>query len=183
VSKEPFPLHIVVNYNSISKLKWGEFEVDYAKTQIDTYTKNKLKDIAKEIDNHKESIRLLLSTANTTIEKLENQKEALNDLIQKAAELQTKIEDQKKKLIALNDSAEKTKKDIVKLNHASEQIALILVRISYFTLETSGEFGTKRAKKAMQEVESDLRKLLPIIIPDEKERSAWVSKLSNTLPQ
>jgi methyl-accepting chemotaxis protein len=173
----------VSNYDIIYKIKWAGFEIETAKNEIKGFKESALKEIAEEVKDQKEAIRLLISNATDTSEKIEKQKEALSDLIRKASDLQTKIEDQKKKLIGLNDSADKTKKDIEALNYASEQVALILVRVTYFTLETKGDFGTARAKNAMQEVEKDLRKLLPIIIPNEEERSAWVRNLNKTLSQ
>lgn len=172
----------VSNYDIIYKIKWAGFEVETAKKEIKGFKETALKEIADEVNDQKESIKLLISNATNTSEKIEKQKETLNDLIRKASDLQTKIEDQKNKLIRLNDSAETTRKNIEILNHASEQIALILVRITYLTLETNGEFGTVRAKIALNEIEKDLRKLLPIIIPDEKERSAWIKNLNKTLP-
>jgi hypothetical protein len=173
----------ITNYDIIYKIKWAGFEVETAKNEIKGLKETALKEIAEEVNNQKDSIRLLISNANNTSEKLEKQKEALNNLIQQATDLQIKIEIQKKKLIALNDSAEKTRKDIEMLNYASEQVALILVRMTYLTLETKGEFGTSRAKKALLEIEKDLNKLLPIIIPDKEDRSVWIKNLNKTLPQ
>ena len=69
----------------------------------------------------KEAVRLLISNANDTKDKLEN-------LIKIATNLENNIEEQKKKIIEINKFAENTKKEIVILNNASAQIALILVR-------------------------------------------------------
>lgn len=173
---------VVCNHDMIYKIKGLGLEIETAKKEITGFKISAIEEISKEVKGQKESIGLLISNANNTSEKIEKQKEALGDLIRKASDLQAKIEDQRKKLIALNESAEKTKKDMEMLNYASEQIALILVRVNYLTLETKGDFGTVRAKKAIQEVEKDLGKLLTIIIPNEDERSAWVKSLKKTLP-
>lgn len=172
----------VSNYDVIKKFKWGSIEVETAKKEITEAKETALKEIGIEVKDQKESIKLLISNANDTREKIEKQKEALNSLIQKASDLQFKIEDQKRKILELNQSTENTKKDIEKLNFAAGQIALILVRATYFTIETKSEFGTDRAQKAIQEVLSDLNKILPMVIPNEKERSDWIKNLQNILP-
>ena len=173
---------VVYNHDMIYRIKGLGLEIETAKKEITGFKKSALDEISKEVKDQKASIGLLISNATNTSEKIERQKEALGNLIKKAADLQTKIEDQKKKLIGLNASAEKTKKDIEMLDYASRQIALILVRVTYFTLETKDEFGTDRAKKATKEMLKDLDELTRIIIPDQEERSAWTKTLKTTLP-
>jgi ABC-type transporter Mla subunit MlaD len=173
---------MVANYDLVRKLRWGAIEVETAKREITEAKESAIKEIATEVKEQKESIKLLISNANDTREKMEKQKDALNDVIRKASDLQSKIEEQKKRIVELNQSAEKTKKEIEKLNLAASQIALILVRATYFTIETKSEFGTDRATKAIQEVLNDLNKILPMVIPDEKERADWVKRLQTTLP-
>lgn len=123
----------------------------------------------------KEAIRLLISNANDTKDKIEN-------LIKTATDLDNNIEKQKKEIIEINKFAENAKKEIETLNTASAQIALILVRATYFTLETKGEFGTPRTNMAIQEIVSDLNKILPMVIPDNEERAKWIKDLQNILP-
>jgi len=123
----------------------------------------------------KEAIRLLISNANDTKNKLEN-------LIKIATNLENNIEEQKKEIIEINKFAENTKKEIETLNNASAQIALILVRATYLTHETKGEFGTPRAKKAIQEIMNDLNKILPMVIPNNEERAKYINDLENILP-
>lgn len=170
------------NYDLIKTLKWGNMEVETAKREIAEVKESAIKEMTAEIKEQKESIRLLILNANDTREKIEKQKEALNDVIRKASDLQTRIEEQKRTTIELNQSAEKTKREIETLNLAAAQIALILVRATYFTIETKSEFGTDRAQRAIQEVLNDLNRILPMVIPSEKERADWIKKLQTTLP-
>lgn len=173
---------MIANYDLVTKLSWGSIGVETAKREITEAKESAIREIAAEVKEQKESIRLLISNANDTRERMEKQKEALNDVIRKASDLQNKIEEQKKRIVELNQSAEKTKKEIENLNLAAAQIALILVRATYFTIETKSEFGTDRATKAIQEVLSDLNKILPMVIPDERERADWIKRLQTTLP-
>ena len=171
----------IANYDVISKVNWLGLEVETAMTEIADAKYSALGEIDSEVKAHKESIELLTFNINDTRDKVEAQKKAMNELIQTATDLQSRIEGQKKEIISLNESAAKTKGDIETLNAAAAQIALILVRATYFTIETKGEFGTDRAKKAIEEVEKDLNRVLPMVISDEVERLAWVERLKNTL--
>lgn len=169
----------IANYDIIKKFKFGSkfgsIEVETAKKEIQETKEIAIKEISSEVKGHEESIKLLISNANDTKDKIEN-------LIKIATNLGNNIEEQKKEIIEINKFSENTKKEIETLNAASAQIALILVRITYFTLETKSEFGTTRVKKAIQEITSDLNKILPMIIPDNKERAKYIKDLQNILP-
>lgn len=169
----------IVNYDIIKKIKFGSnlgsIEVETAKKEIFETKETALKEINSEVKGHEESIRLLISNANDTKDKIEN-------LIKIATDLDNNIEEQKKEIIGINKFAENTKKEIETLNTASAQIALILVRATYFTVETKSEFGTSRAEKAIQEIMNDLNKILPMVIPDNEERAKWIKDLQNILP-
>ena len=173
---------VIANYDLINKFKWGPFEVETAKKEITKAKETALEEISSEVKGQKESINLLISNANDTRDKIEKQKETLNEMIKIATDLQNKIENQKKEIVGLNESAEKTKKDIENLNAAAGQIALILVRATYFTIETKNEFGTERAQKAIEEILNDLNKVLPMVLPNERERTEWINQLKSTLP-
>lgn len=172
----------ISNYDLVKRFKWWGVEIETAKREIVETKESALKEISSEVKNQKESIELLISDVNNTRDEIERQKEALNELIRTATDLQHKIEEQKKKIIGLNKSAENTKKDIERLNIAASQTALVVIKTNYLTLMTKHEFGTKRAQKAIQEVLDELNRILPIVIPDEKERSEWIKKLKDTLP-
>ena len=132
----------IVNYDIIKKIKFGSnlgsIEVETAKKEIYETKETALKEINSEVKGHEESIRLLISNANDTKDKIEN-------LIKIATDLDNNIEEQKKEIIGINKFAENTKKEIETLNTASAQIALILVRATYFTVETKSMFGISRA--------------------------------------
>jgi len=164
----------ITNYNDIFKVSAYGLAIETAKKEINGVKKDALNEINKEMNTQKESISLLISSENLTRDQMQKQNEKLNDILDRATQLQDKI-------IELNSSAEKTKKDIEKLNIASRQIALILVRATYLTLETRNEFGTARVEKAVQEINNDLNNILPMVIPDNNERAVWVENLKNVL--
>jgi len=168
----------IANYDMLEKFKFGSkfisIEVETAIKEIQETKETAIKEISSEVKEHEQSIRLLISNANDTKDKIEN-------LIKIATDLDNNIEEQKKEIIEINKFAENTKKEIEILNAASAQIALILVRVTYLTLETKSEFGTSRAEKAGKEIINDLNKILPIIIPDKEERAKWVKNLQNIL--
>ena len=174
--------YVIANHDAIERFKWGPLELESAKREISAAKESALSDIDKEIQNQKESIKLLMSNMNETKGEVYNQKESLNKLIETATTLQLKIEDQKNQIIKLNESAEKTKENIEGLNSAAKEIVLIHVRATYLSMITKNEFGTERAQRAIQEVLSDLNKILSIVFPDSQERSAWVEQLQSTLP-
>ena len=172
----------IANWNIITKLKWGQIEVETARQEINETKELALKEIVSEVKNQKESIKLLISNANDSREKIDKQKQGLEQLIKTAIDLQGKIEGQKKIVVSLNQSAQKTKSEIEKLNGASAQIALSLIRALYFTMKTKSEFGGARVQKATEEIVDDLDRILPMVIPDPKERVEWLRKLQSTLP-
>ena len=169
----------IANYDIIKKFKFiskfASIEVETAIKEIQETKETAIKEISSEVKEHEQSIRLLISNANDTKDKIEN-------LIKIATDLGNNIEKQKNEIIEINKFAENTKKEIERLNAASDQIALILVRITNFTLETRSEFGNTRVKKAIQEITNDLNKILPMIIPDNEERAMWIKDFQNILP-
>lgn len=86
---------VATNYDVISRFKATKdgIEIDTALNQIDEAKLTALSEIKKDVDAHKESIRLLVATANDTSKKLEEQKKALSDLVQTADELIDKTSD------------------------------------------------------------------------------------------
>lgn len=179
---------VTANYDVVRSLKLGreglEVETQAAKREIGEAKSTALAEIDSEVKSQKESIRLLMANANETSDKLEEQRKALSDLIDTATFLQEKIEKQKHEISKLNQDSEAAKQEIVKLNAASSQIALTLVRATYLTLQTKNEFGGgPRLKKALDEIEADINRILPMVIPDPKERAQWVNQLENTLPK
>jgi|GEM_PF-3011834 len=177
---------VAANYEVIQRFKFGSegVELETAKKEIGSAKSTALTEIKTEVTNQKESIRLLISTANETSEKLEDQRKALTKLIDTATALQQKIEEQKNEITKLNQESQTAKQEIVKLNSASSQIALTLVRATYLSLQTKNEFGGgPRLTKAMAEIEKDINTVLPMVIPNPTQRKQWVDQLQNTLPK
>lgn len=178
---------VAANYDIVEHLKVRnkdfEVEVTTAKRQIDTSKTSALAEIGKEVKSQKESIRLLISNANDTSGKLEEQGKSLTDLIDKATALQKRIEKQKQEVVKLNLDTQVAKQEIEKLNEASSRIALTLVKATYLTLETKNEMGTDRVKKATAEILKEINQVLPMVISDPQERKRWVEQLQDILPK
>ena len=177
---------VAANYDAIRHLKFGGdgVELETAKQEISTAKSTALEEIDAEVKSQKESITLLISTANETSAKLEDQNKALSELISTATALQREIEKQKQDVVNLNQDGQKAKQEIVKLNQASSQIALALVRATYLTIETKNELGrSPRIEKATQEILNDINRILPMVIADPHQRSQWIQSLQNTLPK
>jgi chromosome segregation ATPase len=173
----------ISNYDLIQSFKWGGLELATVKKEITDIKDEALKEIKSEVVDQKQSIKLLITNANDSREKIEVQKESLNKLISKAQELQKDIENQKQRIVDLNKSTLVTKTEIENLNKASAQISLSVVRATYFMIETKNEFGGARSKKAIEEILNDLNKMLPMVITDPAKRQKWIQDLQNTLPK
>ncbi len=66
---------------------------------------------------------------------------------------------------------------------ATKELSLILTRITYVQGQTKNELGSSvRLKKAAEIIEKDINRVLNLMIPDPKERSAFVAELTNALP-
>lgn len=173
----------ITNYDVIKLLKWGNLEIQTFEQDVKTIKKSALEDVKKQVDEQKESLSVLIRDLNALSGKLEDQNESLSKLITVAEELQKKIEIQKNDIISLNNEAKNTKEEIESLNDVSAEIALILVRATYYTIETKNEFGTDRAKAAIEEILKDLNTILPRIIPNPQERANWIRELKEKLPK
>ncbi len=172
---------VIANYDVIKKFKW--LDVVEVETAINTIKDSAIKEIKSEIDTQKESIKLLISNANATSDKVKKQKDSLNDLIKIAEVLKNTIEKQKSDISQLNSDTEKAKKEIKVLNIAAGRIALMSVRATYLMMETKNEFGGKRVKKAIDEILKTINIVLPMVIPDKQKRAEWINNLKNILPE
>jgi chromosome segregation ATPase len=164
-------------------LQFGELEVETAKKEISEAKDDAISEIKQEIEKQKESVAMLTRDANVTSEKIEKQKSEIDTLVKTAQELEKEIVKRKEETLLLSRDTKESKKEIESLNMAAQQIALTLVKATYLTLSTKNEFGTSpRLKTATQEIENDINRILPIVIPDSEERSQWVNNLKNILP-
>jgi hypothetical protein len=174
----------ISNYDIVNKLKFGQFELETAKREINQTKINAIDSINAEVNSQKETIKLLIQNANYLSDKFDSQKNELMKLINTATILQDNIKTQKQDIVNLNNEGKRTKVDIEILNNASAQIALILIRTTYFMLETKSEFGSgPRLTKAIDEINKDLNKIIPMVIPNPQQRQKWIQELQNTLPK
>ena len=177
-----FASFVIVKYDEIKKFKWAGVEVETAKKQLDEYKEKAISEIAENVNEQKQSIKLLMTNANDTVKKVEEQKTVLNGLIETAEKLQKQIKEQSDIAAALQDSTDTAKKEIQELNLASEKTALNLIKATYLTLETKNEFGGQRSTKAIKEIFNDLNQVLPLVVKDESKRAEWVAELKSILP-
>ncbi len=179
------PGFVAANYNMVKYLKASPdgVEIKTVTDQIEGVKSAALGEIRADVASHKESIRLLMTKASDASVKLTKQADELSELIKTAGSLQQLTEKQKRDLTELNAEAQKTKQDIQNLNLAAGQIALSLIRTTYFTLETKNELGGgKRLNKAREEILTDLNVVLPMVIPGPQKRNQWIKDLQTTLP-
>lgn len=89
--------------------------VETAKATIDTHTQDKLKEIDRDIEFHKESITTLLKEANETGQRLSEHEQSINSLIIQAAQvessLQEAIEDARPPVLALQTNTSEQRVD------------------------------------------------------------------------
>ncbi len=118
---------VAANYDVVKRLKFGHegLEVETAMQEITAVKSTALSEIDAEVKSHKESIRLLISTANETSDKIEQQRRGVSDLVATATALQKKTEEQKQEISKLNKESQAAKQEIVKLNAAASEIALV----------------------------------------------------------
>ncbi len=112
---------VAANYDVVKRPKLNSegLEVETAKEEIDKAKSTALSEIDAEVRSQKESIRILISTANETSDRLEQQRKALSDLVATASALQKRIEEQKQEISKLNQESLAAKQEITKLNAAS----------------------------------------------------------------
>ena len=173
---------MIANYDIIQKVSGAGFEVETAKRELSDTKNEAIAAIKKDVDLQKESIRALISSANETEMNIQQQKQSLDEIVKVANDLKSNIETQRKAFASLNSDATKTKEEIARLNQASAEIALVLVKATYLTLETKSEFGTDRSKKAIETIFADLNALLPRVIPSEAGRAEYIKSLQDLLP-
>jgi hypothetical protein len=170
------------NYDIIKRLKWGNFELEMAKKELQDAKNFAIQEIKDEIETQKESVELVIRDVNATAKNIETQKNDINTLVRTAELLRDEIGTRKEEILLLVTKTEKTKKEIESLNVATRQIALTLTKATYLNYKTRNELGYGlKTKKAMQDLENDLNRILPMVIPDPKERKVWVGNLESIL--
>ena len=98
----------------------------------------------------------------------------------------SQLHEARQERIAANNAlkkAQQAERDIKKLQAAFMENALSVISITWLDLETRSEFGTERAKKGIRETVKELNSTLQKIIPDPKQRSAWIQELRSRIPK
>jgi len=80
------------------------------------------------------------------------------------------------------ERAQAAEANVVRLNDSLREQFLLVASLTWLQLETKNEFGTDRAKVAIEEILKDLNAILPKVLPDPAERQRWVAELQKRLP-
>ena len=171
----------ISNYDVLKRWKGLGIEVETARDEIQGVKADALKEIQKEVDNHKNAISILMRSANDLSEKLEKQKTLAVALVEKAKVLESEIEKDQAQLSDIKTDVLAANKATQSARSATEELAKILTRIAYFQVTTKNQFGTAQAKKAIQKITDDLNRIVNVMIPDPKERDGFVKGLMNEL--
>lgn len=156
------------------KFAYGKWFVEFREKfeQIGDEFLNKLNE---DIQKQRESIELLISTANQTKNELERQKNELQSLITVAETLKNDIEAQKQTVSQLNQETNKTKKEIANLNKASEEIILTLVR------NMQKELGYERTNESIHASQKDIERIMQIMEIDPNSREKIIERVKKEL--
>lgn len=165
----------IANYDIIKRIKWKDIELETYERKVKDIKEDALHEIEREVSNHKESISLLIANLNATRDKIDAQRKAVESLVEK-------ISQQEQRLQKLANEADSTKKRIEILHKASSDLALLLTKITWLQIETKNELATNRAKKAIEQILSELNRIVAVVIPDPQERSRWIGQLQSSLP-
>ncbi len=171
----------IANYDVLERWKGLGIEMVTIRGEITEAKLDAISEIKKEVGAHKEAISVLMRSANDLSDKIEKQKALAEALVKKAEGLeveiekgQTQLSDVKTDVLAASQATQHAKS-------ATENLAKILTRISFFQITTRNQFGTEQANNAIQKITDDLNRILLIMIPDPKEREAFVKNVMNEL--
>ena len=98
---------LISNYDFVKRLKWMNLEVETFEREITTVKEKAMAEIAKDVQDQKESIRFLVSNANDAREKIEKQKVDIDTLVRTSNETVSKLSGQKQGVEDLNAKTEK----------------------------------------------------------------------------
>ncbi|MGD9676302.1 MAG: hypothetical protein AB7V19_06425 [Candidatus Bipolaricaulia bacterium] len=151
----------IANYDAIGRVKALGVEIERARAEVGAAKDAALAQIEAEVIRQKEEISLLVAAAN---------------------DARTRIQEQRDGIAALASSTAAAEVRVAELNRSSREIALLLTKVTWLTLETKSEFGTARATAAVNAIARDLNALIVEIIPNPEERSRWISEMQSALP-
>ena len=116
-----------------------------------------------------------MSTLNDTREQVDLQKAAVESLV-------GRISEQEATLTSLASDAEAARQRIEVLHQASSDLSLLIAKIAWLQAETKNEFGTDRAKTAIDQIVRELNRIVEVVISDPGKRSRWIQELQQSLP-
>lgn len=149
------------------KFAFGNTFVEFRK-KVEQLEDSFLSKLDREVQKQKESIELLISTANQTKNALETQRDELKSLIEVANTLKNEV-------TQLNEDTNRTKRDIENLNKASEEVVLTVVR------NLRNEFGPEKTNKAIRSSKNDIDKILTTMEVDPSARKRLIERVKNEL--
>lgn len=160
----------VANYDVIKKFTWkgSGIEIETAMREIESVKSRALEEMAREVETHKESIKMLIAYANSVREQLDKQRRLAEELLAQIDRTKSEVEDQRERL--------------EELNAISKDLTLTYTKVVWLQSQSHYEIGTDRDMAAKQEIENELKRLLPIVFPDPTERDSWIQKLEGKLP-
>jgi chromosome segregation ATPase len=171
----------IANYDVLKRWKGLGIEMETAREQITEVKSDAINEIKKEVGVHKEAISVLMRSANELSDKIEKQKALAEALVKKAEGLEVEIEKGQTQLSGIKTDVLAANKATQYAKSATEELAKILTRIAFFQITTKNQFGTEQAHKAIQKITDDLNRLVNMMIPDPKERDAFVKNVMSEL--
>lgn len=172
----------IANYDFIKRFRWKDVEIETFERQVTAVKQEALDEIKKQVQESKESIRFLISNANDTRDRLEQQAKAVNDLLEKIQVAEREVAQSRQEVEAVRRRADEVRVRIEQLNKASSDLALLLTKITWLQVETRNEFGTARAQAAIAETVNEINRIVAVVIPDARERQRWIEQLQRSLP-
>jgi chromosome segregation ATPase len=171
----------IANFDVLKRWKGLGMEVETARDEIQGVKADALKEIRKQVDDHKNAISVLMRSASDLSEKLEKQKSLAEAIVEKAKGLESEIEKDQVELSAIKTDVLAANKSTQSAKASTEELAKILTRISFLQITTRNQFGTAQANKAIEKITEDLNRIVNIMIPDPNKRNAFVQSVMNEL--
>jgi len=173
----------IVNYDFIKKFEGFGVSVETARQEISSAKSEALTEIKNDVEAHKQSIALLIRTENELNDRLEKQKAIVDSMIEKAQSLEQELQEDQKHIDEIKQEVVLAHQNSQAIFNATKELSVILTRITYVQAQTKSEFGnTPRLKKAAEIIETDINRVLMLMIPNPGERQAYVQKLTSSLP-
>lgn len=172
----------IANYDLIKRFRWKDVEIETFERRVTSVKQEALDEINKQVQDHKESIRFLISNANDSRDRLELQAKAVNELLAKVRAAEREVAQSRQEVEAVRRRADDVRMRIEELNKASSDLALLLTKVTWLQIETRSEFGTTRAQKAIAATLDELNRIVAVVIPGSGERQRWIEQLQKSLP-